>query len=523
MAKVIGNSAGGYATVNPVQDTIGPAMRNLSEDYTKMEALKQKQAQQKAEQEQKRLEFERKKTEQDIATFEKTDAVKIKDSGFRGITSAVYNAAMGEKEKYRSNIDLYRKTQDRQYLDKASAAMQNLQRVAQIPESYKSIVDKTTEGYIGGTISRSEKNRIAKIGDQIEKGYIVPKIENGVMTYDIYEDDPVTNTLSKAVFKNITSEELQNQLTPSKKFDYNADLKKTIDLAGPSVKKINPNGTETIGVPNSDKYAAAKAKLIYSNPALLDDIAEHFGVEPDPKTNQYAPEDIQKVYDSYLADLKAGFSTVTNPNYDAENQRMKREDQQRQNEAHQMAKNKVVKEDGKPFTAPVALISKSGTYYPLGAKVQAGDKILSPTYEKGKEGPIKGVILNKDGAYTFSIANRKSSDLNAQGLKNKALFEENPANAGKDYEPIDSDYVYSTNKPTLFSSTNDIATINTYVQGMINPDTGTYYKNFTEYKKAYNQHIPKNRSISTQSAPKNQSAPKSNKNIDVKGKKDKNL
>lgn len=494
MARVIGSEAGGYATVTPTENYVGQAIQNTEANAFKYREEKREQEAKKAALAKAKQDAFDKQAQQDLEDNEKLNAVRAKDSGISGIDSAIVNGMSAERQKYIDATNNYKKTGDKKYLIERSAAMNNLHTITNIPESYKKAVDNIHQGILNGTIDRSEEKRITALGDKIEKGFVVPKLENGIMSFDVFERDPQTGKLSSVAINNMKGEDLINDLTPHKKFDYNKHIKEMQGLAGNTITTVK-NGIETTGFPNADKYAKSKANQLFANANLLDDVAQLYGVEEDPKLG-YSPEDKKAIYDRYYKDIISGLNTGTKPNYEAERLALakQREARQREEKASGATKNKA-------FKPPIDVVTKGGKSTNLGIDIFKGNKILGPTYEKGKDGPIKGVVLRDNGEYVFSISTRKNDNLNAQGLAKKQRFEEDPNNAGQEYKPVDSDYQFSASKPTEFTSRKNSNVINNYVRGMLNPRTGEYFQNFDEYRQVYNRYQPK-KSLSTVSKAK---------------------
>jgi hypothetical protein len=483
MARVIGSEAGGYATVAPTENYIGQALQNV-------EANAFKYREEKREQEAKAAALARakqaaldKQRQEELDNNDKLNAIKAKDSGISGINSAVYNGMGSQREKFLEADRKYRETGDRKYLVERSAAINNLNTIANIPESYRKAIDNIHEGVTNGTIDRSELKRIQSLGDKIEKGFVVPKIENGQISFDVFERDPQTGELSKIAVNNMKGEDLINELTPHKKFDYNKHIKEVQNLAGNSTTTVK-NGIETTGYPNAEKFATEKANQLLTDMNLLDDVAQLYGIEEDPKLG-YSPEDKKAIYNRYYKDIVSGLNVGTKPNYEAERIALARQESARK------AAKQTKEDKTKAFKPPISIVTKGGRNTSLGLDISKGNKIFGPTYEKGKDGPIKGVVLRDNGDYAFSISARKDDTLNAQGLANKNAFESNPANAGKEYKPVESDYVYSAAKPTEFTSRKDSPVIQNYIRGMLNPTTGEYFQNFEEYKSIYDRYKPK--------------------------------
>jgi hypothetical protein len=227
-----------------------------------------------------------------------------------------------------------------------------------------------------------------------------------------------------------------------------------------------------------------------SNAGLVKKLANYYNIPIDAKTG-ITPEIKALVEKNYYADVLREKNTGVKPDYEG----ARLEESKREHRKTKEPKNK-------PFTPPTSTVTKGGTNNNLGMDISKGERILSPTYEKGKEGPVKGVVLNSDGTFRFSILTRKDDTLNAQGIANKAAFQANSDNKGKEYEPVDSDYKFSTAKPTVFVSGKDDNILDEKVRGMLNPATGEYFQNFNEYKEVYNKYMPKKvASRSKKSAP----------------------
>lgn len=483
MAKVIGSEAGGYATVAPTENYIGQALQNVEQNAFKYREEKREQEAKKAALAKAKQNALDKERDDEVNDLEKLSAIRAKDSGFSGIDSAVSNGLSSAREEYINYKRAYRKSGDKADLLKMSSALNKLYTISTIPDSYKKAVDGLRDGIGNGTVSRSEEKRIANFAKQIEQGYVVPKFgADNTMSFDVFERDE-NGQLSKEVIKNMKGEEVISNLTPGKRLDYNKHVKEVQGLAGDAVDIVK-NGIKTHGVPDKEKYAETKAKELLTSPNLFDDIAQQYEIEEDEKTG-YTPEQKAEVQNRYYNDILRGLNTGTQRDYSDEEMALKKRKENR------LANPKTEKTKEKPFEAPVDLVTKGGKNTELGITIAKGDKILGATYEKGKSGPVQGVVLKPNGTYSFSIAERKNNTLNAQGIANEKAFYEDADNDGEEFEPAESDYKFSKSKPTEFTSTKNSNVISKYVRGMLNPSTGRYFQNFKEYKQYYDQFKPK--------------------------------
>lgn len=512
MAEVIGNAAGGYATVNPVQDNIGNAYQNIENSNQKFREFQQMQLDRKAKKALTAQEDLDKLTKQEIDDNEKINAIKVKDSGISGIDSALQNGANTARKDYLDGINQFRKTRDRKYLDKANLAMNNLNALANVPESYKKTIDNVHQAVLNGTVDRSELKRIEKLGNQIEKGVIVPKFENGVMTFDIFERDPQTGEVSKLAVNNVKGEDLINQLTPGKKLNYNDHIKELQGLAGKPVKSV-VGGNVVEEVPNVSQYAATKANQLLANVDLLDKIADQYQIEEEPNGG-YSPENKKLIYNQYVKDIEAGFNKEVMPDYQGRNDARADERLRLQKEANQIARdNKAEKgAESKAFAPPVLAVKKGGYNVGYGLDIAKGNAIFGPTYDKGKDGPIKGVYKNPDGSLSFSLNIRKNDNLNANGLKRQA-------EEGANFKAAESDYLNPITKPTVYNSKSEAHLIEPYVRGMINPEskTGKYFSSLAEYEDVYGKYKSPNErqkaTVKKQPAKKNSARGTVDKNL----------
>lgn len=475
MAGVIGNEAGGYATVNPTENYVGKAIQNVGDENFRYLQLQREDRAKKDALAKAKQDAADQEIQQDLEDNDKLNAVKITDSGINGIDSALYNGVDQQKKKFLEASYNYRKTGDRKYLVDRTVAMNNLNSIANIPKNYKDAIGVITKGVEEGTINRSELKKITALGSKVDNGYIVPKIENGTMTFDVFERDPKTGKLSGIAMNNIKGEELISQLTPQKKFDYVGHMEKIQGLAGNQTTIIK-NGKKVTGFPNAEKFAEQKTQNLFMNRDLLDDVAQNYNIEE--VDGEYTPEDKKIIHDKYYNDVLGGLNKGSEPDYEG----ARLAETKRQN-------RKPAASKFKPFKPLVQTITKGGKNVSLGMNIVDGQKLLVPTYPKGTSGSIKGAVLNNNGTYSFSIAERKDDTLNANGLKRKEKFEDD--NPGEEYEPIDSDYKYSAAKPTIYTSGIHDNIIEEKVRGMLNPNTGDYFQSLDEYFETYDKYRPK--------------------------------
>jgi hypothetical protein len=290
-------------------------------------------------------------------------------------------------------------------------------------------------------------------------------------------------------FKNMKGEDIISGLTPGKKLDYTDHLKDIQGLYGETT--------------TTEDYAKNKSAALLSNPTLLDDVAQEYNIEEDEKGG-YSPEKQKAIQDKYYNDVYA----TLKKSHDAENEARKVRAEERADKRLDIAEKranalltKAAKGDVKkpvvqPFRPPTGTVSKGGKTNALGIPLFKGQKVFSPTYLKGKPGPIKGAVLNDDGSFTFSILDRKDSSLNPQGMANKAAFDKQQQalidakqleeSDREDYTPLDTDYKYSSTKPRAVNSLKEANVIDTYLGEMINPTTGNYFTGgLNEYKQVY--------------------------------------
>jgi hypothetical protein len=511
MAGVIGNAAGGYATVNPVQDNFGQALENVENSNQKFREFQQMQLDRKAKKALDLQEAMDKQAKQDLDDNEKINAIKVKDSGISGIDSALQNGANAARKAWLEGTNNFRKTRDRKYLDQANLAMSNLNALANIPDSYRKAIDNLHQGVLNGTVDRSELKRVEKLGNLIEKGVIEPKFEKGTMTFDVYERDPKTGEISSLALKNLKGEDIINQLTPAKQLDYNKHIKDVQGLAGKPVKAID--GSNVVeGVPNVEKFAQTKADQLLANTNLLDDVANFYQIEEEPEGG-YSPENRKLIYNKYYNDILSGFNKETMPNYEGMNQARADERLKLSREANARERDKKEGKGGesKAFTPPVLAVTKGGYNVGYGMNIAKGESIYGPTYDKGKDGPVKGVYRNPDGSLSFSLKIRKNDDLNATGLKKQA-------EQGDSFQPSESDYVNPISKPTVYNTKTQAHLIEPYVRGMINPTNGKYFTSLADYESVYKKYKSPNSRSKAQ--PKKTTTKKANT---VVGVADKNL
>jgi hypothetical protein len=471
MARVIGSNAGGYATVTPTEDYVGQAIQNKEANDFKYREEQRNQEAKKAALAKAKADALDKQADEDLKDADRLDSIRAKDSGISGIDSAVVNGMAGERQKYIDATRKYRATGDKKYLIERSAAMNNLQSIANIPTSYQKVIDLTTQGIANGTLDKSEEKRITSLGDKIEKGFVVPKIENGIMTFDVFERDPNTGELSKAAIKNMKGEELINQLTPQKKFDYNKHIKEVQDLAGPPVTTVK-NGIETTGVPGIDKYAENKARDLLSNQDLFDNIAQRYGIEEDPKTG-YSDQDKNTVLNKYAQEILSGFSTGSKPNYEGA-----RFNLAQQKENRQAAKD--AKEAG-PTGQTVDVSVQAANYDPaLGQKVAPGTYKLSfvPTPKSN----VKGVHFDpKKKAWIIYEQNLKNAALTQAGRakrdRNKNQTDEKLI---EEYDP-NVDFINPENSTRVIRSDVNRADFNNALRTIQKPNSKEAYSSFKEF------------------------------------------
>ncbi len=483
MAKVIGSEAGGYATVAPTENYIGQALQNVEQNAFKYREEERQEQAKKAALAKAKQDALDKERDDEANDLEKLGAIRAKDSGISGIDSAISNGMSSLREKYINYKRSYRKTGDKNDLLKMSSALNQLHGLSTLPDSYKKVVDNVRDMYDKGEIDKSEVDRLTELGDKIEKGFIVPKIENGTMSFDVYGRDAETGQLSSLDIKNMKGEELLNQLTPQKKFDKLKDIQEVAEGYGKPVtnfnKQKNSNVTE---VPDLENKIKNSVNLLFKDEGKLQKYAKAYGINKAVK--DLTQEEQTAIANQYTTDLRANFNKGEVPNMVLRDQALQEENDR----LKKVADAKKVKV--KAFTPPVDIETKGGMNSELGINTAKGDKILGPTYEKGKSGPVQGVVLKPNGTYSFSIAERKDKKLNAEGLANEKEFRENPDNEGEDYEPLESDYKFSKSKPTEFTSAKNSNVLSKYVRTMLNPATGEYFQNFKEYKQYYDKFKP---------------------------------
>lgn len=482
MAGVIGSEAGGYATVTPTENYIGQALQNNEANAFKYREEKRDQQAKQAAAAKAKQDALDKQRNQDLEDNEKINAIKIKDSGISGINSALINGAAGLREKYLDAIHKYTKTGDKKYLVESSDAMSNLQSIANIPEAYKKIIDSNREGVMNGTIDEEEQKRITDLGDKIEKGFVVPKIENGVMSFDVFERDPQTGQLSKIAVNNMKGEELMNQLTPQKKFDKLKDIEEVSKGYGPAVPNFNKRTNENVTeVPDLENKIKNSVNLLFKDEAKLKKYAKVYGINKEVK--DLSQEEKTAIADQYATDIRANFNRGAVPN-------MVLRDQALQEKNARLKKLGGSEKTKKPVTEPFPI--RTGT------ETKTGRKRLFPTYLKGEQGPIKTVVVDKDGSLIFSIKDTDNQELNQTGIKNKAAFDKKqkdlPIEERTEYAPKEAELTAPTKAKAYRTGKNDDI-IDGYVRKMINPTTGNYFSGLAEYKEVYKG--IKNKSITT--------------------------
>lgn len=477
MARVIGSEAGGYATVQPTENYLGQAIQNQEANafkYREEQRAKEAKAAALAKAKADNL---AKQAEDDLKDADRLDAIRAKDSGISGIDSAVVNGMAGERQKYIEATQKYKDTGDKKYLIERSTAMNNLQSIANIPTSYQKAVDAIGQGITNGTLDRSEEKRITDLGDKIEKGFVVPKIQNGVMTFDVFERDPETGKLSSIAIKNLKGEELINQLTPQKKFDYIKHIADVQNLAGNSTTSV-VNGMEITGYPNADKFATQQANNLLKDPNLLHDVAQKYNIEEDPKSG-YSPEDQKKIYDRYHADIVAGLNTGKRKDYEAERLALQR-DQERRQQA------KDAKEAGEGDDAINVGVQATNFDPALGKKVKPGTYKVS--FNALPKSNVKGVTFDpKSRTWTIYEQNLKSNALTPAGI---AKVIRNRAQTNEDLvEEMDPnlDYLNPENATRAINSKANYTDFNQAIRTLKKPNSKEGYGSFEQF---YNVNAP---------------------------------
>lgn len=483
MARVIGSEAGGYATILPTENYIGQALQNVEQNAFKYREEKRLEEAKKAALAKAQQDALDKQREEEANDLEKIGAIRAKDSGISGIDSAVSNGLASAREEYINYKRAYRKSGDKNDLVKMSTALNKLHAISTIPDSYKKVVDNIRDMYNKEEIDDDELDRLTELGDKIEKGFVVPKIENGVMSFDVFERDD-KGQISKQAIKNMKGEDLINQLTPQKKFDKLKDIEEVSKGYGPAVTNFNRRTNENVTeVPDLENKIKNSVNLLLQDEARLKKYAKAYGINKAAK--DLTQEEKTAIANQYTTDLRNNFNRGAVPNMVLRDQKL-----QEENDRLKKAEGSKKTKEETPFEPPVDVVIKGGANSDLGVKIAKGDKILGPTYKQGKSGPVNGVVLRPDGTYVFSVSERKDKSLNAQGLANQKAWEQDEANAGEEFEPDESDYKFSPSKPTAFTSTKNSNVLSKYVRGMLNPATGKNFQNFTEYQKYYNKFKP---------------------------------